>query len=121
MTDRIITEDEFDAEFKPIESPGQQAGSHLWERHEIDAAMKAGTITEKQVWTFVDDGEGGYGILPGFHMVNKIEYMVTEVPADEDVTVEIPDENDDEDGAPCCADPECPGNPCTFPGYAANH
>ena len=30
--------------------------------------------------------------------------------------------NDDEpDGAPCCPDPECGRNPCTFPGYAANH
>lgn len=25
------------------------------------------------------------------------------------------------DGAPCCPDPSCPGNPCTFPGYADNH
>jgi len=25
------------------------------------------------------------------------------------------------DGAPCCPDPECGGNPCTFPGYADNH
>lgn len=25
------------------------------------------------------------------------------------------------DHAPCCPDPECSGNPCTFPGYAANH
>lgn len=25
------------------------------------------------------------------------------------------------DGAPCCPDPGCPGNPCTFPGYAENH
>ena len=25
------------------------------------------------------------------------------------------------DGAPCCADPDCGGNPCTFPGYADNH
>lgn len=23
--------------------------------------------------------------------------------------------------APCCPDPECGGQPCTFPGYAENH
>jgi hypothetical protein len=27
----------------------------------------------------------------------------------------------DPDGAPCCPDPGCMGDPCTFPGYAANH
>ena len=27
----------------------------------------------------------------------------------------------DDDGAPCCPDPGCGGNPCTFPGYADNH
>lgn len=32
------------------------------------------------------------------------------------------DEGEDEpDGAPCCPDPDCNGNPCTFPGYADNH
>ncbi len=25
------------------------------------------------------------------------------------------------DGAPCCPDPGCSGNPCTFPGYAPNN
>ena len=94
--DEIIDEDTFDERFKPIESPGQQCGSHLWERHEVMSAIEAGTITEQQVWTFVD-ADGGYGILPGFHMVNKIEYMVTEVPADENVTVEIPDNDEEED------------------------
>lgn len=31
------------------------------------------------------------------------------------------DWDDEPDGAPCCLDPDCGGNPCTFPGYAANH
>lgn len=28
---------------------------------------------------------------------------------------------EEEDGAPCCPDPNCDRNPCTFPGYADNH
>lgn len=32
---------------------------------------------------------------------------------------------DEQDGAPCCPDPGCPGRngtrPCEFPGYADNH
>jgi hypothetical protein len=29
--------------------------------------------------------------------------------------------DEDYDPTPCCPDPGCGGNPCTFPGYAANH
>lgn len=117
----IIDEDTFDERFKPIESPGQECGSHLWEHHEVKAALDAKTITDKQVWTFVD-ADDGYAIQPGMAIVNKIEYMVTEVPWEhEDICVEIP-ENDEEDGAPCCPDPTgCQPGACTFPGYAANH
>lgn len=25
------------------------------------------------------------------------------------------------DPTPCCPDPDCGGNPCTFPDYARNH
>lgn len=61
----------------------------------------------------------------GIHIVNRVGYCVTEQPwGDEEVWAFIPDSEDDEDepdGAPCCMDPECGGNPCTFPGYADNH
>ena len=75
-----MTEDEFDAKFKPIESPGQQAGSHIWEHKEVLDALAAGTITEKQVWTVVEDGEGGMGQAAGWLVVNRLGYGVTEVP-----------------------------------------
>lgn len=39
---------------------------------------------------------------------------------DVDLDEESLDEPED-DGAPCCPDPGCSGNPCTFPGYAENH
>lgn len=32
-----------------------------------------------------------------------------------------PYDDPDYDPTPCCPDPGCPGNPCTFPGYATNH
>ncbi len=34
--------------------------------------------------------------------------------------VSIEDEQPEYDG-PCCPDPGCSGNPCTFPGYADSH
>lgn len=154
-----IPEDEFDAKFKPVESPGQQSGSHIWERKEVLAALAAGTYTEQQVWTVVDDGDGGMGQAAGWHIVNRLGYGITEVPwvdGTEYVEYDMPhscyycgspiemlngswddgvdgtdcddspskvhsDDEVDEDGAPCCPDPGCGRNPCTFPGYAANH
>ena len=73
-------ETDFDAKFDPQESPGQEEGSHFWTWEEVQAALKAGQITEQQVWTVVEDGEGGMGALAGWHVVNKIAYYVTRVP-----------------------------------------
>lgn len=47
-------------------------------------------------------------------------------PGDDDLVIDgtcryVRDDEDEPDGAPCCPDPGCPGNPCTFPGYADNH
>jgi hypothetical protein len=38
-----------------------------------------------------------------------------------DVDDYLIEEQEEPDGAPCCPDPGCSGNPCTFPGYADNH
>lgn len=38
-----------------------------------------------------------------------------------DLAGEVTVRNAEEDGAPCCPDPGCSGNPCTFPGYARSH
>lgn len=44
---------------------------------------------------------------------------------DDQADCAIGDAAGEDDGAPCCLDPECPGRRsgrgCTFPGYAANH
>lgn len=32
-------------------------------------------------------------------------------------SIQIEEEGD----SPCCPDPGCPGNPCTFPGYVPNN
>lgn len=85
----MLTEDQYDDHFAPLESPGQQQGSHLWDKDEVDAALAAGSITERQVWTVVDDGDT-QSAAAGWHHVNRYAYHVTERPwvtGDEVVTL----------------------------------
>lgn len=125
---RSMTEDEFDEEFKPvtfehefgIEAP---QGGVTWVEFEV-----AKQYPVERVWTVVDTEDGEYA-LPGFRVVNRFMYVVTQVPwPDENIEVKFDSVDDEEepDGAPCCPDPGCPGRfnvpgSCTFPGYADNH
>jgi hypothetical protein len=74
-----MTEAEFEAKFKPIEGPSGESGTYAWERKEVDAALAAGTIAERQVWTVVDDGDAECASA-GWAFVNRMHHMVTEVP-----------------------------------------
>lgn len=87
-----MTEDEFDKRFTVIESAGN--GSY----HE---RVPEGVPPER-VWTAVDGDDGGIYLLPGYHIVNKVDYVITEEPWDdtiEEVEWFIP-EDEEEDGAP---------------------
>ena len=66
---KLLTEEEFDKEFTVIEPP---SGEAYWEYNELEN-------TEGYVWTAADgeDGESIY-LTPGYHIVNKIGYIVTE-------------------------------------------
>src|SRR5690606_10056208 len=78
LKEKRMNEQEFDAKHQPIESPSQDLGSHFWSREEVLAALKAGTITEQQVWTVVDVDEGQCAAA-GWHAVNFVAHMVTKV------------------------------------------
>lgn len=117
-----MTEDEFEAQFEPLsftDEMGQEAPEGVqWVEFEV-----AKRYPPERVWSVVDGDDGEY-YLPGFHVVNKFAYIITKKPwTDEtlEVRVDSMEDEDEPDGAPCCQDPECGGNPCTFPGYADNH
>jgi hypothetical protein len=80
-----LTEKEFWDTYKPLEGPTGQSGSHIWEFEEVKE------YPTNQVWTIVetgDDRDENWYAEPGFHIVNRIGYAVTEKPWSEgdDVT-----------------------------------
>jgi len=63
-----------DTPFVELPAP---SGEPYWEQEEIDTA---GVLPE-QVWTVVEEDDGEEQklfILPGYHLVNKLGYIVTE-------------------------------------------
>jgi len=71
-----VSERDFDLNYKPIDAP---SGEPTWTFQEV----KAAEIPKHRVWTIVETGdpedESWYAI-PGYHIVNKIDYAVTEKP-----------------------------------------
>lgn len=68
-----LGEDEFWEKFKPLDNP--QDSSAIWEFED--------TLTHhlSTVWTLLDGDEDSYQYaVPGYHIVNKFGYCVTEVP-----------------------------------------
>lgn len=131
MTEQIaqdLTEEEFETRFRPI----RKADGSLWydTAYPEDKALIDHAFTERRLWTL---HEGEYDALyywSGAHFVNRLGYLITEVPVPEgeEYIVDVPtdihslccpwcEREEDEvaherfvaisDGAPCCA--ECPG------------
>jgi len=73
------SEREFEEKFKPMLAPGVDDGGSIWTWSEL----KAADIPMNRVWTIVETGDeedGNWYVIPGYHIVNKIDYAVTEVP-----------------------------------------
>lgn len=73
------TEEEFFATFKPMLGPGVDDGLTVWTFNEV----KAAEIPMNRVWTIVETGDPddeNWYATPGYHIVNKIDYCVTEIP-----------------------------------------
>jgi hypothetical protein len=76
--DYLIPEELFEEEFSPRKSPVEDG-----DYYEFDQVKD---LPENTVWTIIDDG-GATDCLyasPGFHVVNKIGYIVTQKPWDAD-------------------------------------
>ena len=72
-TGDTIAEAEFWDRYKPVEVEGQE-GTYLRPYDDV----KDRDI--HHVWTVVEGDDGEWYIEAGFHVVNKIDYMVTENP-----------------------------------------
>jgi hypothetical protein len=85
-----MKEDDFYTKYNPLPSP---SGSDIWEYDEIK--LHADT---KCVWTVVDGEAGEQYVLAGWHIVNKVGYVLTEIPwetGDEEAEFFTPDEEPD--------------------------
>ena len=98
MTDTIIelSEDEFDAQY-PLRTNhlnpsagwayGEGAG-FLFETYGEELTFVR-QQDPRTVWTFIDGDDGDQYLLSGFHLVNRIGYLISTVPVPEGTTIEV--------------------------------
>jgi hypothetical protein len=85
-----IEEQEWFDTYKPVTNhldDTASLGGIMFETYgeELDYVLNA---PKKNVWTYLD-GDGGIYIINGYHLVNRLGYIVTEVPWLQDVTIVI--------------------------------
>ncbi|WP_034619338.1 hypothetical protein [Chitinibacter tainanensis] len=81
MTVKMMTDDEFLANFRPA----LRDDGTLREIHPASDDYEA-ALRENRLWTLLDN-DGNMIITPGLHWVNRMQYVMTEVPH----TAETPD------------------------------
>lgn len=85
---KTITEDQFFADYKPIKNPiSEDCGFDgcMFETYgeDLDYVKDVASVSETFVWTVIE-GDDGLSITSGYHYVNRLGYIITELPADED-------------------------------------
>lgn len=98
---KTITEDEFWEQYKPIKNPfndGYGFGGCMFETfgQDLELVKQTAAVTEAFVWTVYD-----MSITSGMHFVNRLGYLITELPCDQDfIDVFAADDfdRDDEEG-----------------------
>lgn len=72
-----LSETEFETKYVPVPAPDSEPGGGdlIWQHKDTLR------IPLRHVWTIMEDdyGNGAYAV-PGYHIVNKIDYLVTEIP-----------------------------------------
>lgn len=105
MTFIELTEDEFDQQYRPVSNhlnptaPWDQgdATGCLYETYgEEYEFIKA--LDHRRVWTLVDNNDGTMNIISGRRWINRLGYLVTEVPWPAEATVIVSFETLTEDG-----------------------
>jgi hypothetical protein len=66
---KTLTEEEFDTQFTPVPAADGDAV-----RPSDDGLDKAST----KLWTIVDGDDGGLYAVSGWHLVNRVGYLLTE-------------------------------------------
>ena len=86
---KILTEDEWFEQFKPIpnhldENASFNDGEHGYMFETYGDEVEFVKAQEpNRIWTYSDGDDGGTYISDGYHVVNRIGYFVTTVPYDD--------------------------------------
>jgi hypothetical protein len=78
-----LSEDEFETQFMPVENLEQGQGVYQFDAYD---AKDSGFLQfmainhPTHVWTRIDGDDGCLYNINGWHIVNRIDYIVTEVP-----------------------------------------
>lgn len=111
-TDKIISEEQFYETYKPVKNPFNANAS--WDGsmlepfgRELAHVQDVFKTAPDKVWTVLDC-DGPHVVGSGFHYVNRVGYIITEVPvepgqsvvteADPDELEGGPDDEEDEEG-----------------------
>ncbi|MHB1327545.1 MAG: hypothetical protein ACYC2K_05020 [Gemmatimonadales bacterium] len=91
-----IDEFEFAASYRPILAADGSWRDFFWKDDPECLAAIAEADAEDRVWTLVD-ADGFTLVMSGKHIVNRLEYYITEVPAPREEDVEVYDPEDYEE------------------------
>lgn len=93
----------WDEKYKPIQNHFD--GSDKFETYgeELDFVLSIANTEPRRVWTLVDGDDGNLYIVDGYHLVNRVNYFVTEKPLEGEGFMEVPyyifEEEDEEEAA----------------------
>lgn len=101
MTHKLISEDEFYATYKPVKNPFEK--DVAWDGamletygRELEHVQEALKTVPGSVWTVLDC-DGAIIASSGFHHVNRLGYLITEVSVPAGESIETIDEDARED------------------------
>lgn len=89
-----LTEDEFYAQFKPVENTEHGEGIYQFDAYDAKDSAFLQFIAinyPTHIWTRIDGDDGCIYNINGWHIVNRIDYLITEIPWLENHNYEIQD------------------------------
>lgn len=106
--------DEFFEKYKPVKNHIDQNAANdgcMFETYgdELKHVLSIANSPDcRKVWTIMDGDNGSVFIGNGYHLVNRIGYLITEVPApDGDIEVMVWEDDEANDCKGCCNDDGC--------------
>jgi len=80
MEEKVMTIDDFEKKYKLVKNHLDENASHdgcMFETFGENLGYVYTQVPNKRVWTVIDS-DGWYGIIAGFHFVNRLGFLVTE-------------------------------------------